>query len=168
MPTSPRVRRRRLDAVREMLLGDDPPADQMEIVERLEKRDIASTQSSVSRDLRQLGAVRIDGCYRIPSWLQDENTTAPFRRVLPFILKVQLIGPYMTLLTTSAGAGHLVAEVLESSEWEDIDGIVAGHSSVLLLTQHKFFQDLVFGRLKYYMDSEFGEGEHDTIEEPES
>jgi transcriptional regulator of arginine metabolism len=165
MPTDPRARRRRLDAVREMLLSDDPPADQAEIVERLEKLDISSTQSSVSRDLRQLGAVRIEGFYRIPSWLQDEDTTAPFRRVLPFIIRAQAIGPNITLIATSAGAGHLVAEVLESSEWEDVDGIVAGHSSVLLLTQHKFFQDLVFGRLKYYMDSEFGEGEHDAIEE---
>jgi transcriptional regulator of arginine metabolism len=167
MPTDPKVKRRRLEAIREMLLGDDPPADQAEVVNRLEQQKISSTQSSVSRDLRQLGAVRFEGAYRIPSWLQDEDTT-PFRRVLPFILKVQLIGPYITLLATSSGAGYLVAEVLESSEWEDIDGIVAGHSSVLLLTQHKFFQDLVFGRLKYYMNSEFGEGGHDAIEEPES
>lgn len=163
MPTSPKVRRRRMEAIREMLLGDEPPQDQMEIVDRLEKKRISATQSSVSRDLRQLGAVRIDGYYRIPSWLQEEDTTAPFRRVLPFIMKAQAIGPNIMLLATSAGAGHLVAEVLEASEWEDIDGIVAGHSSVLLLTQHKFFQDLVFNRLKHYMDTEFGEGEYETL-----
>src|SRR5262245_43535152 len=126
MPTDPKAQRRRLDAVREILMEDKAPRDQMELVDRLAERGIAATQSSVSRDLRHLGAVRLEEGYRIPSWIQDEDIDSPFRKVLPFIVKAQAIGPHITLIVTQPGAGNSVAEAIEASEWEDIEGTVAG------------------------------------------
>jgi transcriptional regulator of arginine metabolism len=165
MPTDPKARRRRINAVRDILMEDKAPQDQMEVVERLAEKGIHATQSSVSRDLRHLGAMRLEEGYRIPSWFQEEES--PFRRVLGFLVKAQILGPHMILLATQPGAGNIVAEAIEASDWEDIDGMVAGYSSVLLLTQHKFFQDLVFARLKWFLDTEYGEGEHDALPAPE-
>jgi transcriptional regulator of arginine metabolism len=167
MPTDPIAQRRRLDAVRDILLSDKAPQDQWELVDRLAEKGIAATQSSVSRDLRHLGAIRMEEGYRIPSWIQDEDDQSPFRRVLGFIVKVQALGPHIILVVTTPGAGTIVAEAIESSEWEDIEGTVAGYSSVLLLTLHKFFQDLVFHRLRHFMDTEYGEGEHEALDLPE-
>jgi transcriptional regulator of arginine metabolism len=160
MPADKKMQERRRRAIRDILLDEgDPIHEQSELVEKLQDQGIPATQSSVSRDLRVLGAIRVDGRYRIPSWEEE----SPFRRVLGLLLKAQAIGPHMTLLVTQPGAGNVVAEAIEASDWEDVEGTVAGYSSVLLLTLGKFFQDMVFHRLKYYMDSEYGEGEHEAL-----
>jgi transcriptional regulator of arginine metabolism len=149
MPSDREVRDRRHEAIREILLNETPVQQQRDLVDRLRARGFAATQSNVSRDLRELGAVRVDGNYRIPSWLDDGDS--PFRQVVHLIRGVKPAGPYQTLLVTERGAGALVAQAIEDDQWEDLVGTLSGHSSVLLLTEHSFFQKLVYERLKHYM-----------------
>lgn len=163
MPSDREVRDRRHEAIREILLTEDPVEQQRDLVDRLRARGFAATQSNVSRDLRELGAVRVEGHYRIPTWLDDADS--PFRRVVHLIRRVKPAGPYQTLLVTERGAGALVAQAIEDDEWEDIVGMLSGHSSVLILTEHVFFQKLVYERLKYYMSQV---GPLDIEENPET
>jgi hypothetical protein len=69
------------------------------------------------------------------------------------------------LMLTMEGAGPAVAAAIDASEWEDLVGTVASHSSVLLLTEHKFNQDLLIHRLKFFRE-EYGTGWPDEEEEP--
>jgi transcriptional regulator of arginine metabolism len=100
--------------------------------------------------------VRSKGYYTIPSWSEEEEEEqeSPFRRVVDFILEVKPAGPYQTLLITEPGAAGVVAQAIDAAEWEDIVGTLAGDNSVLILTEHVFFQKLLFARLKYYMEAE--------------
>jgi transcriptional regulator of arginine metabolism len=147
------VQARRRQAILEILLGDRRITEQQELVERLRARGIAATQSSVSRDLKVLGAVRTQGFYEIPSWIEEdeEEGASPFRRVTSFIRKVKPAGPYQTLLVTIPGAGRVVAQAINESGWEDIVGTVDGDSSVLILTENFIFQRLVYERLKHFL-----------------
>ena len=156
MPADREGQARRKEAIREILLSDQPVEEQKDLVERLRERGIQATQSSVSRDLRDLGAVRSKGHYTIPSWEEDEEEEeeSPFRKVVPFILKVKPAGPYQTLLVTEPGAASVVAQAIDTEDWEDIVGTLAGDNSVLILTEHVFFQKLVFARLKYFLGVE--------------
>ncbi|MFY9826477.1 MAG: hypothetical protein WAM82_34255 [Thermoanaerobaculia bacterium] len=155
MPTDREVQSRRREAIRKILMEDQRVEEQKDLVERLQERGIQATQSSVSRDLRDLGAVRSKGYYMIPSWSDEEQEQeSPFRKVVEFILEAKPAGPYQTLLITEPGAASLVAQVIDSSQWEDIVGTLAGDNSVLILTDHVFDQKLLFERLKYYMDAE--------------
>ena len=147
--------RRRQMVIRD-ILSDGEPKDQKEIVEKLKEKGIPSTQPSVSRDLKELGAVRHGGRYYIPSWAERADES-PFRRVLPLIRSIKLAGPYQMLIQTMDGAGPAVEAAIEASNWEDLVGTVSGHSSVLLLTEHKFFQDLLIYRLKFFRE-EYGIG----------
>ncbi|MEA2600805.1 MAG: transcriptional regulator of arginine metabolism [Acidobacteriota bacterium] len=156
MPADREGQRQRREAIREMLMGEPRIEEQGEIVARLKERGIVATQSSVSRDLKDLGAVRSKGYYMIPSW-EEEEEESPFRRVVDFILEVKPAGPYQTLLITEPGAAGIVAQAIDAAEWEDIVGTLAGDSSVLILTEHVFFQRLLFDRLRYYMAAEVEE-----------
>jgi arginine repressor len=80
--------------------------------------------------------------------------------VLPLIRSVRPAGPYQMLILTMEGAGAAVAAAIDESDWEDLVGTVAGYNSVLLLTEHKFFQDLLIHRLKFFRD-EYGIGEEE-------
>jgi transcriptional regulator of arginine metabolism len=163
MPADREGQRQRREAIREILIGDQRIEEQGEIVKRLRERGIQATQSSVSRDLRDLGAVRARGYYMIPSWSEEEEPS-PFRRVVDFIEEVKPAGPYQTLLITEPGAANLVAQAIDAAEWEDIVGTLAGDSSVLILTENGFFQKLLFDRLKYYMGADEEEKEEEKAE----
>jgi len=152
MPSDREVRDRRRQAIREILLHGEPVNHQHDLVNRLRDLGFAATQSNVSRDLRDIGAVRHEGQYMIPSWTQSEDS--PFRKVVPFIRKVNQAGPHNLLIVTDPGAGAAVAQAIEDDEWPDLVGTVSGHSSVLLLTDNFFFQKLVYQRIRRYLGME--------------
>ena len=156
MSSNREVQAKRRQAIVEILTEGRQVAEQKELVELLGERGIPATQSSVSRDLKVLGAVRTRGHYEIPSWSEEEEEegVSPFRKVIPFVRAVKPAGPYQTLLVTDPGAGRVVSQAIDESEWEDVVGTVHGDSSVLILTENFFFQRLVYGRLKYFLGQE--------------
>ncbi len=152
MPSDREVQARRREALVAILTGEEKVTDQRDLVEMLRKLGIPATQSSISRDLKALGAVRARGYYEIPSWSEEEATdyVSPFRRVLPFLRRVKQAGPYQLLVATEPGAGRIVSQAINDSEWEDVVGTIDGDSAVLILTENFFFQRLVYERIKYY------------------
>src|ERR1700759_2686037 len=126
MPSDREVRDRRRQAIREILLHDEPVLHQHDLVSRLRERGFAATQSNVSRDLRDIGAVRHDGQYVIPSWTQSEDS--PFRKIVPFVRKINAAGPPSLLIVTDPGAGPAVAQDIEDDRWADLGGTVSGHN----------------------------------------
>jgi transcriptional regulator of arginine metabolism len=173
MPSDREIRERRRQAIRSILVHEEPVEQQQDLVDRLRSRGFAATQSNVSRDLRDIGALRVKGAYTIPTWT-DEDGESPFRRVAKLVRGVKPAGPHQILLTTDRGAGPAVAEAIDEDRWEDLVGTVAGHNSVLLLTESFFFQKLVYQRLRYLMSevgslidrlSPLGEEEEERIRE---
>ena len=165
MPSDREIRDRRRLAIREILLHDEPVRHQHDLVNRLRERGFAATQSNVSRDLRDIGAVRHDGQYMIPSWTPSEDS--PFRKIVPFIRKVNQAGPHNLLIVTDPGAGTAVAQAIEDGQWPDLVGTVSGHSSVLLLTDNFFFQKLIYQRIRHYLGMEVENVPLDDQEEEE-
>lgn len=168
MPSDREVQAKRRQALVEILTGDEKVADQRDLVEMLRQKGIPATQSSISRDLKALGAVRTRGYYEIPSWTEeeDEDYVSPFRKVIPFLRKVKQAGPYQLLIATEPGAGRIVAQALNDSGWEDVVGTLDGDSAVLVLTESFFFQRLVYERIKHYVRAE-GRMEIIETKEPE-
>ena len=130
---------------------ETPIGDQKELVELLKSRGFAATQPSVSRDLRDLGAVRIQGRYQIIDWLEEDDNS-PIREAKGLVRKIVTVEDSQVLVVTHPGAGLFVGDRLEASGWEDIVGTVVGYSSVHIFTQNKFFRDLVFLLLEHYLD----------------
>jgi transcriptional regulator of arginine metabolism len=168
VPSDRGTQHKRQQAIREILRGDQRVEQQKDLVALLRERGIRATQSSVSRDLRDLGAVRAKGYYEIPFWREREDS--PFRKVVDFIRAVRTAGPYQTLLVTEPGAGGVVAQAIEEDGWEeDIVGTVAGPNSVLILTENFFYRNAVYERLKYYLGlEEEEEGEEEAAESAEA
>lgn len=130
-----------------ILKGDEPITQQKEIVQKLLEMGIPATQSSVSRDLAELGALRINEQWMLTG-LHDIGV---FERAAKYVTQVKFAGPNLTLLVTQPGAGALVAQSIEESEWDEVEGTVAGLNSVLVLTHDAFFQKLLSMRLQGYL-----------------
>lgn len=147
MPSDREVQDRRRVAILKILKSDEVITQQKEIVEKLKEMGIPATQSSVSRDLSEIGAVRIRGQWM----LIGVHDVGVFERVAKHVTEVRFAGPHLMLLKTQPGAGALVAQALDESEWDEIEGTVAGLNSVLILTHDAFFQKIVNVRLQGYL-----------------
>lgn len=147
MPSDREVQDRRRVAILKILKSDEVITQQKEIVEKLKEMGIPATQSSVSRDLSEIGAVRIRGQWM----LIGVHDVGVFERVAKHVTEVRFAGPHLMLLKTQPGAGALVAQALDESEWDEVEGTVAGLNSVLILTHDAFFQKIVNVRLQGYL-----------------
>ena len=66
MPPATDLKNDRREAIRQLLL-DGPQSNQQQLVEMLTAQGFVATQSSVSRDLKDLGAVKTRRGYEIPA-----------------------------------------------------------------------------------------------------
>ena len=158
MPSDREAQKKRRLAILEILKGNEPITQQKDMVEKLREMGIPATQSSVSRDLSDIGAVRING-----EWmLLGVHDSAVFERVVEHVTEVRVAGPHLILLKTHPGAGALVAQAFDLSPWDEIVGTVAGLNSVLILTHDAFFQKIVNARLQGYLRDDDDEIEPTT------
>src|SRR5262245_2509620 len=82
------------------LLGAARVTNQIELVELLHGRGIAATQSSVSRDLRDLGVAWIGGRYALPPQEEDAAADGSGLGELARLLRAaRPAGPHLTVLT---------------------------------------------------------------------
>ena len=144
MPTESEIRERRQREIVN-LLRRARPAGQAEIVERLRQRGIEATQSSVSRDLRDLGVTKVGGRYVAPPLRREhpEDLAAAGR----FLRTVKPAGPYLTVVQTVVGAAQTVALALDHAGFPEVVGTLAGDDTVFVATssardQKRFLQRL--------------------------
>ena len=117
------------------LLRTDPEVTQEELRRKLAKRGIQVTQATVSRDMEELGLVKTRSGYRLPD---EAGPAAPVQPTLQIILKEFLrevgLASNLVVLKTHPGDAQPVAAVLDSQEWPEIVGTVAGDDTVLVAT----------------------------------
>jgi transcriptional regulator of arginine metabolism len=124
--------RTRLQALRRLLQNEEA-STQEELREALENMDFAVTQSTVSRDLRRLGAVKItdaqgQATYRLP----PDPPSGPFIEGLgDLILNVAHNGA-MIVLNTTPGSASLVARHIDHLRLDEILGTIAGDDTVFI------------------------------------
>ena len=110
-------------------------ARQSELVDRLRQRGFAATQSSVSRDLRDLGVARIGGRYVAGPAAEDGEAAVPaFPHALDFLHGARPAGPHLTVVHTAPGAAQTVALALDTAHWPEVVGTVAGDDTVFVAT----------------------------------
>ncbi len=121
------------------LLGDHAVASQAQLVELLAVDGIAATQATVSRDLEDLGAikVRVPGgatVYAIPELPTEQLAPSDhLRRVLgEWVVAVQRSGD-LVVLRTPPGSAHVVGNALDRSGLADMIGTVAGDDTILAI-----------------------------------
>src|SRR5207244_12827686 len=121
------------------ILEDQPISSQAQLVQLLESEGVIATQATVSRDLEELGAVkvRIPGgamAYAIPEHAKER--AAPddhLRRVMgEFVVEVSH-SANVVVLRTPPGSAHVVASALDRSGLPEVLGSVAGDDTIFLV-----------------------------------
>lgn len=144
MPLSPDIRARRRDAILD-ILAQRQVTRQSEFVERLHAAGIEATQSSVSRDLRELGIAKLGESYgRVQPDLSPASTDIPSG----FVRDVRTAGSCLTVIRTATGAAQRVALFLDRSDWPEVVGTISGDDTVFVATRNSQDQRQLLGKLR--------------------
>ncbi len=119
---------------------------QRELVGLLRQDGHEATQSSVSRDLRDLGVLKASGRYVLPP---DEITRAngDFGALAQFVRQIRAAGPSLTIIRTTIGAAPSVAVAIDKAEWPEVVGTISGDDTIFIATERASAQAALVGRL---------------------
>lgn len=132
MPNSPEIQSERQDAIRQ-ILEKGPAGTQRSLVDALIADGFEATQSSVSRDLKELGAVKTANGYELPGLVPGDVEVA---RVSGLLREMETAGPNLLVIKTAIGAAQRVALALDRSGWSEMVGNVGGDDTVLVATKN--------------------------------
>lgn len=125
----------RLEFLRQLLAEGDL-STQEDLVEKLEKNHFSVTQSTVSRDLRKLGAIRaIDGkgrtVYRLPEEMFVPVKSSSLNEMVTSIQS----NTSLIVIRTHPGSASLVGRFVDMTFSDEILGCIAGDDTVFVAPQ---------------------------------
>lgn len=123
-------------------------ASQQELARRLVESGCIATQASISRDLRELGLVKLDGRYMAPPRFgspRARGSAAPFSELVTRVIPV---GANLVVVRTAVGAASAVAAQLDGRDWPDVAGTLAGDDTILIAVRSRTAQGRVLASLR--------------------
>ena len=143
--TAPKRRNMLAKIIREQVVGR-----QTELVALLREFGYEATQSSVSRDLRELGVGKMGDRYVLPELATAKND---FLALKQFVSARLTAGSNLTVLKTTIGSAQSVAVAIDGAHWPEVVGTISGDDTIFIATagadaQRKLGERLlaIFGR----------------------
>jgi transcriptional regulator of arginine metabolism len=131
------MKQARQRAIRD-LVGQRPIRTQQELAGALRDRGFRTTQATISRDVAQLGLIKVlrDGmtAYALPPRLVEAETSGEdrLRKLLTDLpLEVEEAG-LLLVLRTLPGSAHAIAAALDRARWPEVAGSIAGDDTVFV------------------------------------
>jgi len=129
------------------LLRDGLVRKQGDLVHMLQRDGYPVTQSSFSRDLRDLGVLKAGGRYVMPP---DEVTRANgnFGALAQFVRQILPAGTCLTVVKTTIGAAASVAVAIDKAEWPEVVGTISGDDTIFVASNGESAQAQLIARLR--------------------
>lgn len=125
----------RQQAIRDVL-AVRPVRTQGELVAALRERGVRATQATVSRDIKEMGLVRVtrrgSQAYALPSSAEGQETSGEQRlaqllRDLPVTVAES---GQLLVIQAVPGSAHAIAAALDRARWPEILGTIAGDDTL--------------------------------------
>ncbi len=121
------------------ILEKSAVSSQQQLVEMLAETGVDATQATVSRDLEEIGAVKVraaggESVYAVPDLPKDR--VAPeehLRRVLGDWVVEVTSSANLVVVRTPPGSAHVVASALDRAGLPEILGTVAGDDTIIVV-----------------------------------
>lgn len=120
------------------LIQASPIATQEDLRSMLEQSGVPATQSSVSRDLEELGVVKHHGHYTLP---RTNGTTARG------LLSLDHAGESLVIARTIPGLASAVAVEIDAAAMTEIVGTIAGEDTIFVAVREAKAQRTVIRKI---------------------
>ena len=130
------ARLRRQKAIADLIRAE-PLSSQEEVTARLGAIGFPVTQATVSRDLDQIGAVKVKRggalAYALPDQLGGNDwAAARLQRILAeWVLSIEAAGNLL-VVKTPPGSAHLVALALDQAKLDEVAGTIGGDDTLFV------------------------------------
>ncbi|MCC7154803.1 MAG: arginine repressor [Bryobacterales bacterium] len=122
---------------------------QEELARELRGQGIETTQVTLSRDIREMGIVKTSDGYR--ELVRDTSGPSLDTVLKEFLLDVR-IAQNLVVLKTFIGNANAIAVALDSEDWAEITGTVAGDDTILIVCWDDSRAKTVYERLTRYVN----------------
>lgn len=142
-------KRERQGAIRE-LISARPVRSQEELRRLMLQRGWDVTQSTLSRDLREMRVARVpdaDGArYALTGSVEDAPHPSLESLLPPLFDRVDGVGELVVLRTVPGGA-QSIAVALDGEDWPDVLGTIAGDDTILIVCRSSGARERLVRRL---------------------
>lgn len=128
---------------------------QEELADALRKRGFQVTQATVSRDIKELRLVKVlsaNGAYRYAT--SDKNENSLNERLIRMFSEtvVSISSAYnQIIIKTLSASASIAAETIDSLQWPEILGTIAGENTILMIVRSVEDVQTVVDRLNAMM-----------------
>lgn len=133
----------RLDAIRE-LIESNTVSSQRALLKALRRRGLRVTQSTLSRDLVELGIVKRAGRYVVQDAPAQDPQAIDYSKV---VLDIVPCGPHLAVVKTVVGQAQPVAVRIDEADDAAIVATLAGDDVVFVATRNRQGQVVALRRL---------------------
>ncbi|HEY7914650.1 MAG TPA: arginine repressor [Blastocatellia bacterium] len=120
------------------IVGSMRVGTQQELVEQLERRGIEATQSSVSRDIVEMGLTKMNGYYAVAAQGASRGPR----------LEIDTAGANLLVIKTEVGQAQPVALAIDRAGMAEIIGTVAGDDTILVAVKTRSAQRAAINKIK--------------------
>tara|TARA_B100001093_G_C26177465_1_gene738370 strand:+ start:18 stop:488 length:471 start_codon:yes stop_codon:yes gene_type:complete len=145
MPVTHHEKRR--EALKQLLSKSDSQTQKMLVI-ALNKLGYKSTQSSVSRDLKELSAIKSSEGYKLPE--ENKINGNHFAQVKDLLLAMFPAGPNLLVVSTVVGGAQRVALAFDRCNWPEVIGSIGGDDTVFVATQSGSSQKSIISKIEYF------------------
>lgn len=138
------------------VIADENVETQLQLAIKLKSRGFMVTQATISRDIKELGLVKIPGdnnkyYYSAPTEHRIANVFGRLERmfrdsVISFDDSENLI-----LIKTLPGTANAVASCIDNIGWKEIIGTVAGDDTILVIVKPKEAVKMILEKFRSLM-----------------
>ena len=125
---------------------------QEELVARLSLAGVTATQATVSRDLDEIGAVKVrrDGSIRyvMPEQVEPGFAAAKLDRLLAEWVDAIIPAGNLLIIRTPPGSANMVANAIDRAGIADIAGTIAGDDTIFIALAEGTLPGVVAGGLR--------------------
>jgi transcriptional regulator of arginine metabolism len=127
----------------------NPVGSQERLASLLREAGIRVTQSTLSRDIRELGLVKVRGRYQaVQSAVPPAGES--IRRSLQQLVVHSGVSGNILMVRTGPGNAHSLGAVLDAVQWPEVLGTVAGDDTVFVLLRSTREGKKVLRRIQEY------------------
>lgn len=117
------------------LIRSRPFHSQSELAEALRENGVETTQVTLSRDLKELALVKTPAGYAEMETAPASSSMQDLVHILQNFVRDIRRAQNLLVLKTDPGAAQTVAVTLDSEEWDELVGSLAGDDTVLLICE---------------------------------
>jgi len=118
------------------------------LAELLEKEGCGVAQATLSRDIRELGLVKVRSRYQVsgeaPPPPQNETVRRAFAQ---FVTGTDAAGN-IVMIRTSSGNAHSICVIVDTVGWPEVLGTIAGDDTIFILVRDQNYGKKLLGKIR--------------------